>query len=463
MNLILVKDDTDTCNYPTADDMEEPTADMINELFGESFNDSYMFEGFSDVEENDTEQQPGENPQTEEDHKLERLYEKHYATIDKLDPENPTSRERLPKVENKKEFGKLKQSVERILSRKLNQIEKLCHLVDVVYAMGMASAEFLGIKLSKNTNRSRTKNRQEMKTEKKVRELRTLIARTSNELHRRKTRRKATKKEKEILSELKLQLQEESSCEALRRKKEEWLEELRHLLVKNKINTNRRKRFQNNRIYRQDQRKLFVDKKEMTGETPKMEEFVEFWGKIWEENEETPNRKWMDTIGQKIRNKITTVKEFKITEKDLKDMIWKRKNWSAPGIDGIQNFWWKQFETARKKAVEIMKTYIEQPDKIPVWLPRGRTIMIAKTERRDSVKEQRPITCLNTIYKCLSGMLAKHKMDHAVENQIWDEQQFGATKNVLGTTDHLLVDQSIMEEVKDKHRNLVAYYDYQKA
>ena len=90
--------------------------------------------------------------------------------------------------------------------------------------------------------------------------------------------------------------------------------------------------------------------------------------------------------------------------------------------------------------------------------------MLPKTERWDTVKEQRPITCLNTIYKGLSGMLGNYKMDNATRNGIWDEQQYGARCEVLGTVDQLLVDQTIMEEVKFKKRNLVvAYYDYQKA
>ena len=252
--------------------------------------------------------------------------------------------------------------------------------------------------------------------------------------------------------------------EILMLKKEEWLDGLRYLIMKNRINNTREKRLKNNRIYKEDQQRLFTVENERVGDTPNIEEFVEFWGMLWEENKETPNRQWMNEIGKRISSKITVVKDFKICEEDLNSIIRKRKNWSAPGIDGVQNFWWKQFEEARKTAVRIMKKYKEEPESIPEWLPRGRTVMIPKTERRDNVKEQRPITCLNTIYKCLSGMLAAYKMEHAIQNDIWDEQQFGATNGVLGTVDHLLVDQSIMEEVKSKHRNLVvAYYDYQKA
>ena len=49
-------------------------------------------------------------------------------------------------------------------------------------------------------------NRRERILKKKIKELRQWIARTSNELFRRKLRRKATKKEKEILKQLKVQM-----------------------------------------------------------------------------------------------------------------------------------------------------------------------------------------------------------------------------------------------------------------
>ena len=51
-----------------------------------------------------------------------------------------------------------------------------------------------------------------------------------------------------------------------------------------------------------------------------------------------------------------------------------------------------------------------------------------------------------------------------MENNIWDGGQLGAVAGVLGTADQLIIDNSIMEEVKTYHQNLaVAFYDYKKA
>lgn len=51
-----------------------------------------------------------------------------------------------------------------------------------------------------------------------------------------------------------------------------------------------------------------------------------------------------------------------------------------------------------------------------------------------------------------------------MENEIWDEAQLGAVESVLGMVNQLIIDQCIMEEVKQYHRNLVVrFYNYKKA
>ena len=47
-----------------------------------------------------------------------------------------------------------------------------------------------------------------------------------------------------------------------------------------------------------------------------------------------------------------------------------------------------------------------------------------------------------------------------LESKIWDESQLGAPEEVLDTVDQIIIDRSIMKEVKNQHRNLdVAFYD----
>ena len=54
--------------------------------------------------------------------------------------------------------------------------------------------------------------------------------------------------------------------------------------------------------------------------------------------------------------------------------------------------------------------------------------------------------------------------EHAKRNNIWDRSQLGTCSGVLGTVDQLIIDNAIMDEVRNQQRNLaVAFYDYQKA
>ena len=69
------------------------------------------------------------------------------------------------------------------------------------------------------------------------------------------------------------------------------------------------------------------------------EQVCEIWGGIWEKDDRTPNMPWVVKIREELKEKITTVKEFDISENGLISEIKKRKNWTAPGVDGIQNFW----------------------------------------------------------------------------------------------------------------------------
>ena len=47
----------------------------------------------------------------------------------------------------------------------------------------------------------------------------------------------------------------------------------------------------------------------------------------------------MNTITKKIGQKVRNVQEFMITEKKLYNTFKNQKNWSAPGINRVQNFW----------------------------------------------------------------------------------------------------------------------------
>ena len=377
-------------------------------------------------------------------------------------------RTRLSKIRNKIKSDVLK-NANIVLSRYLEGVDDMNKITDAVYAMGKTIEKWLGItRKEKKSKKKGCKNRRIRNLETKIKGLRQNVTRISNEIHRRRVRRKATKKEKKILKELKNKTQSTLSSQwELKEVKEKWLDEFRYCKVKLRRIRVKDARVKNNKMFQQDEGMFYQSirsAEEKEGKVPPMTSFVDFWAGIWEDESVTPNRQWMEQIKRKITSKITSVEEFEIDKKILEKVIKKRKNWSAPGIDGIPNFWWKKLCGAWDALVKSIRRYVDNPECLPTWLTYGRTVLLPKTKNLNSEKDYRPITCLNTSYKIFTGMLARYVKDHADRNNIWDKSQLGACEGVLGTIDQLLIDNCIMDEVRNYKRNLaVSFYDYQKA
>ena len=77
----------------------------------------------------------------------------------------------------------------------------------------------------------------------------------------------------------------------------------------------------------------------------------------------------------------------------------------------------------RKEGIEKFK---DNNDLIPVWWSSGRAVLLPKTNDLIDEKNYCPITCLNTSYNLLIGLVGKYMREHTMENNIWDEEQLGA-------------------------------------
>ena len=344
---------------------------------------------------------------SEEDKELKRYFQTELEKMNHCTTLHMESREKLPKVVLTAE---IQDKANKILEMYLENVDTLPEIIDIVYAMGKAVGYATGVKpkdgVENRAGRADGGNRRERKLKADMRSLRKDIARAGNELHRRKQRRRATKKEKQILKELKTKMEKETTSRSLKAAKEVWLDKLRYKKVKLEKCVEKRRRKLDNLMFQLDQKNFFRtleadDKKE--GEMPEMEKFVEFWGGIWEHNKSTPNKPWMEEVKRELSEKALIITEFRITDENLMREVAKRKNWTAPGIDGIQNFWWKKFEPAQKALRRAFGEIYENTAMIPEWWPSGRTVMPPKTKDLSDEKNYRPITCLNTSYKILMG------------------------------------------------------------
>ena len=113
----------------------------------------------------------------------------------------------------------------------------------------------------------------------------------------------------------------------------------------------------------------------------------------------------MERVEQELGVKVTQVKRFVVRVEDVRKVV-RNKNWSSPGIDSIQNFWWKKLRSLQGFMAHAFNIIIGDVGQTPPWIGTGRTAMLPKEIDIGMVSEFRPITCLITLYTIITGVLA---------------------------------------------------------
>ena len=480
--------------------------EIVQELFGESFDEGLWFEGFSDVssvvinsdEENDVEEEiVGEIALEGDDETVHMIAARNSSTPNNEvgDDENEArllNKELLQEAERKYDELREMETVDRpklkkirldkkqildmnrLLKYKLRDGMLLREIGDHVYATGYAANRIWGEKEREVGTASKGGcNRKERKLKEKIKRSKRTASIVANEMQRRREGRIATKKEKQNV----IEVQEKQETEIDRKR---TLTNAELMVIKTnatdavkvdqvRLQEWRRKsrRVRNNAIFNKSESGFYrgLDKTPKTGTPPAIEKFEEFWAGIWEEEEVIKKTRWMEEIEERFRGKANLGREMEITTEDIGRMVKKRKNWSSPGVDGIQNYWWKKLDASWPALASVFQKMIDEPEvSVDGWLVMGRTVLIPKDEDLSKEDQYRPITCLNTVYKILTGLIGKYMKIHAEENELWDPRQLGTQSDVLGTIDHILVDKCVLEEIKDHKRSAaLCFYDYRKA
>jgi len=107
---------------------------------------------------------------------------------------------------------------------------------------------------------------------------------------------------------------------------------------------------------------------------------------------------------------------------------------------------------------------IEEPEKAPDWLTAGITYLIPKSGDSKEVGNYRPITCLTTMHKILTGVIAKRISTHLEELSLLPAEQNGCHPGSKGRKDQSMVSETIYEDCRRRNKNLnIAWIDYQKS
>ena len=130
----------------------------------------------------------------------------------------------------------------------------------------------------------------------------------------------------------------------------------------------------------------------------------------------------------------------------------------------MPNFWLRKLNSLHPRYVSLFNKILDGTENTPEWLTQGRTTLLPKSKETHRPNKYRPICCLSTTYKLLTGLVADAIYMHLERGNYLEEEQKGCIRNRLGTKDQLLINKTILEDAKRRQRNLsMAWIDYQKA
>lgn len=248
--------------------------------------------------------------------------------------------------------------------------------------------------------------------------------------------------------------------------KQHCLERIRVLTVAKKALVTRTKGIIQNNTFRYNPSRLFEPPQRAVENPPSLSDIENFWREIYE----SPQPCRADTpavthFGSYVRGLTTPGVECdEITEEEVQLALKGTKNFSAPGPDGINNFWWKKFTCVHRRLARVFNSWLQEERPIPQWFVEGRTVLIPKKGDLSQPKNYRPITCLNTCYKIFTRILYSRLLISVgpVFDTIYEQR--GAKKGVAGCKENLLIDRCVTQDSRQYKRSLsMAWIDYRKA
>ena len=161
---------------------------------------------------------------------------------------------------------------------------------------------------------------------------------------------------------------------------------------------------------------------------------------------------------------VTAMENSPVPTELVPRLIAKTLNWKAPGPDGINNFWIKQFTATHSYLAHHFNQFMEDAGNIPDFLVQGIIYLLPKSQDFQDLFKYRPITCLCTIYKIYTACIAEKIYKHLDANKLLAEEHKGRIKNSQGCKEQLIIDSAVLEQAHKDNRNLyIAYIDYRKA
>jgi len=226
-------------------------------------------------------------------------------------------------------------------------------------------------------------------------------------------------------------------------------------------------RKQQNNLFRNSEKRFYNNLnniKEIKITPPSKEAITTFWQTIWSNPVEHNNTAhWIETEQQRyqhINNRI----DITITTDEITQITKKTHNWKAPGVDGLQNYWYKHFTSTHSYLATCITDTIKHPHKTPIFLTKGKTYVKPKNNDTENPSNYRPITCLPTLYKIITSLITQKIESHLTQYNIMTKEQKCCRKQSQGCKEQLIIDSTILKQAEQQRKNLyTCYIDYKKA
>ncbi|XP_044755032.1 uncharacterized protein LOC123313986 [Coccinella septempunctata] len=377
-------------------------------------------------------------------------------------------RPRIPRLRFSRTTRDMVMKVNSILPEHLANVETLEELVDIVYAGAVTVSEALGQRTDhqQNTPRSPTVPPWKLRLEQKITAIRKKIGVVHTYLHSATPNVKVIKAVKKIASESRIKCKDPHFKERITVVSDHLKQKIKALGNRIRRYNERTKRYKNNNLFYKDQKQFFRtleagDKGEIGHLEP--DKAHSFWTEVWSrESTHDDNAYWIEEAQQEIP--IQPMDEINLRQSDIPEILRGSNNWASPGPDKLHNYWWKYFNNVHEKLALLLQNAINNPTLLPGFLTQGVTYLIPKDGDKKDPKNYRPITCLSSVYKILTGVLTKYISRHIREHNLMTKEQGGCREKTKGCKELLVIDHIVTKQARKKLRNIsVAWVDYKKA
>ena len=96
-----------------------------------------------------------------------------------------------------------------------------------------------------------------------------------------------------------------------------------------------------------------------------------------------------------------------------------------------------------------------QDAQVPDWMTKGKTTLIHKEPIKGTAPNNyRPITCLPMMWKILTAQIRKEIYNSLISRGLFPNEKKGSRKGSKGTAELFYMDQYILNESKNRRKNL---------